>query len=646
MRKSLRPIATLFAAFAVLLASSAVRTRADNPRQAAIRAAALAKSAIDAARKAHAEAEKAEKDKAEDVDKKREAERKTLADAQSALKAAKEALAAIPEGQDLSTQKKVGSQLDELDATLKTLEFIEAYGLDAMVQFNPQDADAKKRAQEAVNNAFDEVEKAIKKLPPEKQKNLQGQIEDRRKELLGHLALGALPGKATDTDASVVPPSSTSGDGLRTVTFDTLQGRVIVNLPDDVRAGDTISGTVAAEPKGQTDEERARHMPVLTADVIQIVTKKPDGTTDSKVNVPVTATGSPFTIKLPPTITLTPPLKSVSSGSSGGLGITLTNTSGSFTTGGTATIPIEMVSLSLQSVAPLTVHQFPTMGQQGRPIVITGPFDGNSSNTGLYYRPCVRAVDCAGTPSAWVASGDLIVAESPRQAVFTAPTNVTGPMEIRVNEGTTETKAPFRNVGIKLTAPTTTLPKGGSTVVTGEATGVGGSQQPIPIHVECTGQVDMQGGNSQTLQAPPSSDPNAKFVFNLPITATKGPGPFSVTATVVVFNVCLQDDSNGNQISINSTTGDYRFCNVFPTVVAGDSGRVDVVWYGTTTPETGAVTKAGCIITLQHNSKDGRVQAQIDRCTQTGNATVQPASSKTTFTITDKDTTNNTCTCK
>lgn len=438
-----------------------------------------------------------------------------------------------------------------------------------------------------------------------------------------------------------------TANGLRTVTFETIQGRVIVNLPDDMRAGDTISGTVVAEPKGQTDEERKRNMSPMGDRKIKIATaKKPDGTSDVNVEIPITATLGPFTFKLPPIGTPSPPLANVSSSSSGGFGITLTNTGGSLSTGSTQTIPIEIVSLSLQSVAPLTVHQFPTMGQQGRPIVITGPFDGNSSNTGLSYRPCVRSVDCAGTSSAWVASGELIVAESPRQAIFMAPTNVTGPMEIRVNEGTTETKAPFRNVGIKLTAPTTTLPKGGSTVVTGEATGVGGSQQPIPIHVACTGQVDMQGGNSQTLQAPPSSDPNAKFVFNLPITATKGPGPFSVTATVVVFNVCLQDDSNGNQISINSTTGDYRFCNVFPTVVAGDSGRVDVVWYGTTTPETGAVTKAGCIITLQHNAKDGRVQAQTDRCTQTGSATVQPAPGKTRFTITDRNTTNNTCTCK
>src|SRR5712691_5792128 len=202
--------------------------------------------------------------------------------------------------------------------------------------------------------------------------------------------------KGNPTTASVsLIPSSIIRDGLRVVTFDNAQGRVIVNLPDDMRAGDTISGTVMAEPKGQTDEERGKNMAVLTGCVIEVeLPKKPDGTSNPKVTAQVTAAPSAITFTLPPRSTPTPPLTNVSTGSSGGLGITLTNTSGSFSIPRTTTtVPIEMVSLSLQSAAPLQPHfQLPAMGQQGRPIVITGPFDGNSSNTGLSYRPCVRSV--------------------------------------------------------------------------------------------------------------------------------------------------------------------------------------------------------------------------------------------------------------
>jgi hypothetical protein len=450
------------------------------------------------------------------------------------------------------------------------------------------------------------------------------------------------------TASAPVTPSSTTGNGLRIVTFDTLQGRVIVNLPDDMRAGDTILSTAKAEPKGQTPEERATNMAVLTGCVIEIEPpKKPDGTSNPKVTAQVTAALSPFTFTLPPSSPSTPPLTSVSSGSSGGLGITLTNTSGSFTIRGTTTIPIEIISLSLQSVAPLTVFQLPTIGQQGRPVVIRGPIQVNGGTTLMYGPPGASVQDFEkNTENLSSGFGHIQpLVKTPRACVFEGPNTFTGPVELYLKEGNVETTAPYRNVGIKLTADTLILPKGGSTVVKGVATGVGGSK-PTPIRVDCTGQVDMGGGNTQILQAPPSSDPNATFVFNLPITATKGPGPFSVTATVVVFNVCLQDESNGNQLQFNSTTGDYHFCNLFPTVAAGDAGRINVSWYNTTTPATGAVTETGCSITLQHNSKDGRVKAQLDRCTQTGSATVQPASSKRTFTIIDKDTRNNTCACQ
>src|SRR5712691_10488012 len=175
--------------------------------------------------------------------------------------------------------------------------------------------------------------------------------------------------KGNPTTASVpLIPSSIIRDGLRVVTFDNAEGRVIVNLPDDMRAGDTISGTVMAEPKGQTPEERATNTSVLTGCVIEIEPpKNADGTSNPKVQAQVTVVPSPFTFTLPPRSSLTPPLTNVSSANSGSLGITLTNTGGSFSIPRT-TIPIEMVSLSLQSVAPLNTFQLPTIGQQGRPI--------------------------------------------------------------------------------------------------------------------------------------------------------------------------------------------------------------------------------------------------------------------------------------
>jgi hypothetical protein len=450
------------------------------------------------------------------------------------------------------------------------------------------------------------------------------------------------------TPRAQVTPSSTTRDGLRVVTFDTLQGRVIVNLPDDMRAGDTISGTVVAEPKGQTPEERARNMAIWSGYVIEVQPpRNPDGTSNPKVRAEVTAPIPLLRVTLPPSSTLTPPLKSVSSANSSGLGITLTNTTGSFTTGGTTTVPIEMISLSLQSVEPLKVPQLPSIGQQGRPIEIIGPFDGNITNTRLMYGPAGSSIQDFEKNTENVTGGFGLLqplAESPRKCVLAAPTNVTGPIELYLKEGNKETKGTFRDVGVNLTAPKTSLLKGESTELHVEVNGLQGITEPIPLHLTKGGVVTMQGGDVQTIRISPS-DVNAYGTYTTTRTITGvQAGAWNSTATVVVFNVCLQDDKTGDRLQFNSTTGDYIFC-VFPSVVAGDPGRVNISWYGTTTPDTGSVGWSGCIITLQHNSTDGRVTAQTDRCTQTGSATVQPASSKITFTITDRDMRNNTCTC-
>ena len=58
--------------------------------------------------------------------------------------------------------------------------------------------------------------------------------------------------------------------GLTTITFEPKAGTVRVHLPDDMRAGDTISGTVVSEPKGQTPEERAKNGSELKGLTVEI----------------------------------------------------------------------------------------------------------------------------------------------------------------------------------------------------------------------------------------------------------------------------------------------------------------------------------------------------------------------------------------
>ncbi len=329
--------------------------------------------------------------------------------------------------------------------------------------------------------------------------------------------------------------------GLRTVTFDTLEGRVIVNLPDDMRAGDTISGTVVAEPKGQAEEERTKHMAAMGVRRVKVATAaKADGTSDLNVDVPVTATTRAFTFKLPPASTPSPAPPNVSSSKSGALGITLTHISGPLSTGPTQTIPIEIVSLSLQSAAPVTVHQLPTLGQQGRPIEIPGPFDGDSANTSLHWlRPRSTVPDFEKNTENVSGGFGLIdgkpIAESPRKAVFIAPTNVTGPVEITLKEGNKETKGTYRNVGAKLTAPKTTLSSRERTTLTIDISGLQGIKEPVPLTLIARGVITMRGGNVQKLVIQPSQvRADGRYIATRDVTGDKA-GVWSATVTVVTL---------------------------------------------------------------------------------------------------------------
>jgi hypothetical protein len=100
--------------------------------------------------------------------------------------------------------------------------------------------------------------------------------------------------------------------------------------------------------------------------------------------------------------------------------------------------------------------------------------------------------------------------------------------------------------------------------------------------------------------------------------------------TVSVFDVCLQDDSNPSIVMMfNSSTGEYRFC-------CGGAVFVGV----------GKVTIHGNVYILQHTSPgDRRVVGRVDSSLNIGNATLQVPAGTTICTITDRDTTDNTCSC-
>lgn len=107
-------------------------------------------------------------------------------------------------------------------------------------------------------------------------------------------------------------------------------------------------------------------------------------------------------------------------------------------------------------------------------------------------------------------------------------------------------------------------------------------------------------------------------------------GAVRILGFSTMFDTCIQDDSNGNLLELNSTTGDYQF-----TVCAN----------GFVTGGTGAITVRGSLITLQHYASDRRVLAKIDNSVKKATASIQVFALANTFTIGDRNTMNNTCLC-
>ena len=346
------------------------------------------------------------------------------------------------------------------------------------------------------------------------------------------------PGMAQDPVNQSVPVISSAG-GIRTVTFLNPAGKIKVLLPEDMAAGDTISGTVSTEPAGKNDAEKEKNQGVLNGYVIDLgggdKVKADTPRFSWTPHIPQASTGVKYVLKIVETL-----------GPNG-------------TAVSTAEFPIN-------TTAPTTPTQFtiPVLGQTGRPVPITGPFDGNSSDT-----KCT----IGGQESP-------VIVESPRQAIIRAPTGFTGLTEIKVNEGNATATGQFRNVGVNLTAPKTSLLKNEKTPVNLLVSGLKGITVPVPLQLVTTGPVETQGGNTQNLQIKPNQvQTNGEFSRSFELTGVSA-GNFKVTGTVITGG---------------PTTGDNK-CNCVcefatPPIVPSGSGNASRTGHYSWKP---SMAKSGC----------------------------------------------------
>lgn len=288
--------------------------------------------------------------------------------------------------------------------------------------------------------------------------------------------------------------------GIQTVSFDLPQGSIVVNLPDNMQAGDTISGTVMVESKGSTETEQNQNSTALQHFAIEL--NMPD-TTIVRVALSTIRNNFAFVMRSDP--------------GTGTVGCNLVTRSGA---------DVANVKVPISPTPPVTPNattprpakfQFPSLVQQGRALEIIGPFDGSFKTT---------EVEIGGQPA-------RVLAESRNSCVVQSPDQTFGPTEISVKEGNVETKGTYRNLGLRLAAPKTSLLKSETTVLTVTVEGLKGIQQNVPLLLQKQGVVSMAGGDTQTVQIR-RVDVRADGTFETKRTLTGlQAGSFGVTATVI-----------------------------------------------------------------------------------------------------------------
>jgi len=118
---------------------------------------------------------------------------------------------------------------------------------------------------------------------------------------------------------------------------------------------------------------------------------------------------------------------------------------------------------------------------------------------------------------------------------------------------------------------------------------------------------------------------------------TSGPGDFLLRFDDVLvtqtntFNICLQDETGQNLLLFNSSNGEYQFTR------CGSNGFA--------LTGIGNVIRSTCGFLSESNQVDRRVRATVDVCVKRGNASIMFFPRQTTYTITDKNINDSTCTC-
>lgn len=310
---------------------------------------------------------------------------------------------------------------------------------------------------------------------------------------LSHPGISAALQEPTPAPKSSV--TSQTAWGVHTSTFGSPRGKIRASLPDDTAAGDTISGSVTAEPEGKTEEEKRRNLDELNGYVFDL------GRAKVSVGEKVIKWAVPSAL-------------------GGGLAYLILRDKDGNEVGRTV-VPVQPTQPSAphpETPSPADYH-LPAIGQQGRPFQVTGPFDGDFANTG-----------------ARIGGQEVkLLAESPRKLVGESPAGIVGPTEIEVKEGNMVAKGKYNNISLELSATTTTLRRNQRAGLDVKVAGLEGFDKNVRLRVQNnTPGVVRFGGTDRDLvrKVITLAEVRSSGTYQLPLTLIGvSPGHFNIVAT-------------------------------------------------------------------------------------------------------------------
>ncbi len=246
-----------------------------------------------------------------------------------------------------------------------------------------------------------------------------------------------------------------SQKGLTTTIFNLPAGIIKVYLPDDISPGDVISGAIIAKAAGGNKKEIAKNLADLKKHMVAF----------NGQNLPVSDGLENFQCSIDKSIVQQRELN-------------LINGNGE----NTAQVIIQSTKNSITQASPIEC-KIPTHVLTAAPLRITGPFDGNSSNTkcNVDFKPIE------------------ILAESPRQCILQIPPDTKGEKVLEVMEK--NKPACFQKIScveLNVNAGKTNLVKGEKTYLEVSITGL--------QHLPDTAKLSLVNMTTDVVNMEPSND--------------------------------------------------------------------------------------------------------------------------------------------